>query len=259
MENDNTAEGSAPNPNQPGGEVEDSIIELLQGTVEPESGNSESEGEPQGTEAQPDLTKLPDDMYKAVVSLPDELGTATVEELKDAYTASRKHEGQASALAEEQERFANDKLRYMQAIKALESKLPENATEILEAANQAKAVYDQEQQALLEQVIPGWKDPEIKRRDAEQILELGKTYGPTTVNALAQIGDAGLMKLVYDYTKLRGRISDIQSKRRETKPKTQKSKPSASTDAADRNQRIRGMAAKGDTVGAIAELLSPGS
>ena len=256
METDDTVEGSAPNPDAPGGDVPDSIIELLQGTVEPESGNSESEGDPQGTEADPELTKLPDDMYKAVVSLPDELGTATVEELKDAYTASRKHEGQASALAEEQERFANDKLRYMQAIKALESKLPENATEVLEAANQAKAVYDQEQQALLEQVIPGWKDPEVKRRDAEQILELGKTYGPTTVNALAQIGDAGLMKLVYDYTKLRGRISDIQSKRRETKPKTQKSKPTVSTDAADRKRTAQALAERGDKLGAVAALLS---
>lgn len=275
MENDNSAELALPasvgeelpgREFKPGTEFDDDLLAALQGTVAPpESGDSDSEATAEGTpSAAPSLNDLAksrgldlDDLYKATVSLPDEQGAVTLQELKNGAAKFLKSESATQTLDTDRTEFANQKLRYMselqQAIAALPAELLKDETKLAPVAEFIQSQQAQQDRLLLE-VIPDWQDTAVKARDSDGITAfLGAEYG-APAEAWAQPAPAWARKLVYDHWQLHQRMKDIATKRKA--PKGAKTGNNASAAVQDRQSRAVASARQGgDKLSAIVDLL----
>ena len=256
---DSTEVQSSPVQGDP--DVSDQLLHTLLGTVaEPDKGEPDSDGEPDGKPAKPTLNDLAtksglslDDLYKVTVGLPDEQGTATLQEIKNDATAFRKGQAQSAALVDEQTEFANEKLRVMQELQAVVATIP--AEHQSDALKQQYSAYRRQHQVAQERIlleaIPSWQDQAVKAKDAAAMVALTQEYGLPAA-ALDQLTEAGWLKLVFDYTQLRQRIAGIKGKQKPAKARGAKSASGQPTAAAD---SVKAALAKGDKLGAMAALL----
>lgn len=244
-----------------GAEIPDEILSKLVGKPagkQPETDNAATDAEssepPKSLNDLADAAGGPDELYKMVVSLSEEMGTATVEELKADATAYRKGQRQQEKFETSQTDFSNQKLRYMtelqQAVAAIP---PDQWTE--ERRIQVGAFIRQQQDrqdAILVESVPGWDDRVTRERDEKSIRDyLSTSYGAPT-EAYDQPAPAWAKKLIYDHWKLNQRMSNLATKRRKP-PKSSGQGANVDTAAKD---RIAG--AKGSKLDSIVALLNQG-
>ena len=251
----------------PGSDIPDEIINDLLGiAADPEKGQSDEGDEPAGTSDEATFNALakqhgldPEALYKATVKLPDELGTASVEQLKDEAAAYRKGEAQRTAFADERTTFANQKLQAMQELQALIGAIPESqrSQQLIEQATAFQKRYIEQQDGLLLQVIPTWADPAVKTRDRQMMASLlTKSYG--VPDALLDLPlPAGLKKMIFDYAELRQRMEGIKSRQSARTSKATKSTKPQSTAQQDRFNGLKSSVDSGkqSKIDAIAQLL----
>ena len=263
MENELAGGAGAPAVHrQPAGaDIPDELLETLLGkAASPDSGESESEGSPAGKPEQPTFNALatqhgadPDALYKATLSLPDDLGTASIEQLKDEAVKFRKGKAQNTAFDDERTEFANTKLRAMQELQAMVVSVPKEHQS--EQLRQQYDAYIGEQQGQQEQILlatlPQWSDQAVKAQDHADMRALTAQYGlPSEFIDTPMM--AGVKKLIHDYTQLKMRIEGIKGKRKQPKNKGAGAVPHHDAGSAD---RVKAAVAKGDKIGAIAQLL----
>lgn len=241
------------------GGIPDSVLEALAGTPKPpDSGDADGQqtaGTPPATLndlAQANGLDL-DALYSATVSLPDEQGTATLEELKNQATAFRKSEAERAQLSQDQTDFANRKLTALQELNSLLNAIPADKVDedLRQAIGQQRQAFREQQDRLILEVIPDWSDNAKKAADREGMAAMMAEYG-LPAGALDQIIDAGAQKMVYDYWKLKTRLAAIMGKRGSQGTTATKRTPVASTAATD---RANATAKAGDSIGAIAQLI----
>jgi hypothetical protein len=251
-----TVGSGEPTPASESGDIPDAVLEALQGTVAAQSGDSDSEPAAEGDEVETvSLNTLaeaaggPEQLYNMTLSLGDELGSATVEQIKDEAVAYRKGQAQRSQFESSQTEFANEKLRYQQELQQVVAALGPDAISdqklapVREFFHRQQAAEDQ----MLANVVPDWDSS----KDAIGNY-LASEYGAPT-GVLELPAPAWVRKLIYDHHKLNERIKAVAERRKA--PKAQKSAPAnvAATDNAKAavNQSRRGH----NPVDAIAKLL----
>ena len=251
----------------PDGDETDRAIDALLGIAAvPASGDSDGEPAKPGTAPAATLNAIatqagldPEALYKATIALPDEQGTATLEDLKNQATKYRKSEAQRTALADERTEFANQKLQALAELQTLVASIPqEHVSEDLRMqATAYQQQYNGQQDGLLLQVIPEWADPAVKAKDREDMASLLLTSYGVPANLLDLPLPAGLKKLVFDYTKLRQRIEGIKSKQSARAAKATKGTKPQATAQQDRLNGINASVKAGTTskIDAIAQLL----
>jgi len=194
-----------------------------------------------------------DDLYKGTVDLSGDMGTATIQELKDDATAYRKGQAQLAEFTDEKTEFANEKLRNMQELQAVVAAIPKEhiSEQLKQQLGAYQAAHQEQQERILLQAIPSWADQAVKAKDAQTMVALAAQYGLPAA-ALDAMTEAGWLKLVYDYAQLKQRIAGIKDKRKEPKAKGSTVTASVSTTQAD---GVKAALNSGDQLGAIAKLL----
>jgi len=247
---------------QAGADIPDPLLEALLGKAAPapEAGTDE-ESEPAGKQAEPTFNAIalqqgldPDALYKGTIQLPDDLGTASIEQLKDDAVKFRKGKAQNSAFDEERTSFANEKLRASQELMGIVASIPkEHVSEQLKQQYDAYISQAQHQQdQILLATMPSWADTAVKAKDhADMQAFISASYGAPTEFINTPMA-AWLKKLILDYTQLRQRIDGIKGKRKEPKGKGSGSVPHHDASSAD---KVKSQVASGDRIGAIATLL----
>jgi len=194
-----------------------------------------------------------EDLYKGTVDLSGDMGTATIQELKDDATAYRKGQAQRVELTDEQAEFGNEKLRHMQELQAIVAAIPtEHVSEELKAAGAAFVERQQEQQdRILLAAVPRWGDQAVKATDRTAMRALTAEYGlPGQFIDMPMM--AGVTKLIHDFTQLRLRIDGIKGKQKSPTSKGSKATASVTSTQAD---GVNSAINAGDKLGAIAKLL----
>ena len=243
-----------------GEEFPDELLqELLGGTPEGQSATSDGEGEPQGIADDLTLNALADaaggadKLYKLTVSLPDEQGTASIEELKADATAYRKGQARETELQTERTDFSNQKLKYAQELQQVVTAIGPEALsdERMAPVRQFFAQQQQTEDRILAASVPDWEErvPEI---GAFLSSEYGAPQG-----ALEMPAPAWARKALYDWHQFNQRLQAVAEKRKPSKAQATKRNPVTS-----RTDRISSAIAKakagGDPIDAIAALLTPG-
>lgn len=239
----------------------ETLASLLGKAAPPESGQSENGEEQAGKPVEPTFNALaqqhgvdPDALYKATVTLPDELGTATIEQLKDDAAKFRKGKAQSTAFDEERTDFANVKLRAMQELQAMVVSVPQEhqSPELKQAYDAYIAQQQGQQDQILQAALPAWSDQAVKAKDHDDMRALTAQYGlPSEFIDSPMM--AGVKKMIHDYTQLKLRIDGIKGKHKQPRSKGSGSVPHHDAGSAD---RVKAAVAKGDKIGAIAQLLT---
>ncbi len=148
------------------------------------------------------------------VPMPYGMETMTVGELKD--IASSMHQREQGVTTRENQLMVQQN-ELFNIVNAL-GEIPEPVRQAIE--QNREATLSRESQKMLA-AIPTWKDQTVWQSDRASMLKLAQEYGysETEFNNLM---DARLVKLAYDYDKLRGSIAKAK---REAKPKRPGKKP----------------------------------
>lgn len=206
---------------RPGTEFPDDLLEsLLGGTPDGQSATSDdSEPDSPGTDEKPSLNTLadaaggPDKLYKMTVSLGDEEGTATVEQLKDEALAARRHVKQRETFDAERTEFSNQKLKYMQELQYAAQALGPEALkdEKLAPVREFFANQQATEDRILKSTVTDWDD---RKPDLGKFLsaEYGAPEG-----VLDQPAPAWVRKALYDQWQLHERMKGIATKRKAAK------------------------------------------
>jgi hypothetical protein len=236
--------------------------------------NAEAESDDTTGEAEPvDLEYLAEkldvekaDLYELEIPIGDgqkvQLGA-----LKDAY----KEYGELGVAKEKQakavDQYQRDLMSTRQQLNAMQSvaNTPEKQALLREMMGQADGhqnTWEREQQALVYETIPEWKDSDTRAKDRDGIIALGSEYGFSEPE-MVYTHDARSLRMLRDMVKLRGRLSEMEKAPERVRAKPNSAGKSTTNKLTKRRldanlSRAKQATHLHDKVGALSQLINKG-
>jgi len=152
-------------------------------------------------------------LYKTPVPLGGELGEKTLGELKDIAKTQNEFAEVRQAFDDEKMQHENEVIRSRQELNEIIQLLPQVPEALVQKARaNFGTMVENERQALFT-IKPEWRDEENFARAKEQIMSSASEYGFNKAD-LEGVFDHRLIKLLHDFSVLRGRFAEANAARK---------------------------------------------
>lgn len=171
-------------------------------------GRTKEEGEGEGGEGEGEEDEVTIDLeekkrrlelYKQTVNMPSDEESLTVGELKDQVL---EHRRTVQSVVDRE----NDVMRQFDHLMTIKNNMPQMTSEQLQAVNEFQLVHTRKERAMLLTAIPDWSNQQTFEADRSSMVSMLQDYG-ITEGDLSAVTDHRLIKLAYDFDRLKKRLS----------------------------------------------------
>jgi hypothetical protein len=144
----------------------------------------------------------------------------TLGEWKDRVKDLQDVDGARQALTEDKAEYEKGSLRDRQVLqRVVELIPPEIRDQVMAVAQEQYSGYMEQQQKVVLEAIPEWKDADKRAADRDKLVEMGQEFG-FSEQEITATHDARTLRFMHEYMRLRERLSaiDVASKQKRTKP-----------------------------------------